>query len=191
MANRNQIKQLGRVALAILAAGTWWLAFLQEPVSDTQQVRSEHKIDYFLKNFDALSMTLAGTKKQRIQAEYLQHFADDGSTELTQPTMTMYSPDKPDLHIYSETGYISSDGELVSLNGAVHIKREALRNIPSMNIDTHNLRVQLPNDFAETDEFVKIKSGINTIEGTGLRAHFREPISIKILRQVRGTHEIN
>ena len=136
-------------------------------------------------------MTLAGDKKQRIQAEYMQHFVDDDSTEMTKPIMTMYSPEKPDLHIVSETGYISSDGELVLLNGAVNIKREALKNIAPMEIDTHNLRVQLLNDFAETDEFVKIKSGSNTIEGTGLRAHFREPINIKILDDVRGLHEIN
>ncbi|MGB2009194.1 MAG: LPS export ABC transporter periplasmic protein LptC, partial [Cycloclasticus pugetii] len=137
------------------------------------------------------SMTLSGEPKQRIKAEYMQHFVDDDSTELTRPIMTMYSSDKPDLHINSETGYLSSDGELVLLNGAVNIRREALKNIAPLEIDTHNLRIQLPNDFAETDEFVKIKSGTNAIEGMGLRAHFREPINIKILEQVRGRHEIN
>ncbi|HIF17666.1 MAG TPA: LPS export ABC transporter periplasmic protein LptC [Cycloclasticus sp.] len=185
------MKYLGKIALAILAAGTWWLAFIQEPETNAPTAKLGHKIDYFLKDFDVLSMTLSGKKKQRIQAEYMQHFVDDDSTELTKPVMTMYTPGKPDLHINSETGYISSDGELVLLNGAVNIKRDALKNIAPMEIDTHNLRVQLLNDFAETDEFVKIKSGANRIEGTGLRAHFREPINIKILEQVRGRHEIN
>jgi lipopolysaccharide export system protein LptC len=185
------MKYSGKIALAILAAGTWWLAFLQEPEIETPTAKPGHKIDYFLKDFEVLSMTLTGSKKLRIQAEHMQHFVDDDSTELSKPVMTMYSPDKPDLHINSETGYISSDGELVLLNGAVNIKRNALKNIAAMEVDTHNLRVQLPNDFAETDEFVTIKSGANTIEGIGLRAHFREPINIKILDQVRGLHAIN
>ncbi|KXJ42437.1 MAG: LPS export ABC transporter periplasmic protein LptC [Cycloclasticus sp.] len=185
------MKPLTVIALAILAAATWWLAFTQEPDIEKKTTQLGHKIDYFLKDFEVLSMTLEGKPKQRIKAEHMEHFVDDDSTEMTRPIMTMYSPEKPDLHIHSETGYISSDGELVLLNGAVNIKRDALKNIAPLEIDTHNLRVQLPNDFAETDEFVKIKSGINTIEGIGLRAHFREPINIKILEQVRGLHEIN
>jgi lipopolysaccharide export system protein LptC len=104
--------------------------------------------------------------------------------------MIMYSANKPELRIKSETGYVSSDGELVLLKGAVSITRGASKKLESMQIDTHNLSVQLPNDFAETDEFVKIVSGANTIQGVGLAAHFREPINIKILADVRGNHEI-
>jgi lipopolysaccharide export system protein LptC len=185
------MKYLKLIALTLVAAGTWWLAFIQEPDAQDPSTKSGHKIDYFLKDFDVISMTLTGQRKQRVQATYMQHFVDDDSTEMTKPRMTMYTPQKPDLHIKSETGFISSDGELVLLNGKVHIKREALKNIAAMDIDTHNLRVQLANDFAETDEFVKIKSGINTIEGTGLQAHFREPINIKILDNVRGFHALN
>ena len=80
-----------------------------------QMTKPGHKIDYFLKNFEALSMTLSGEPKQRIEADYMQHFVDDDSTEMTRPIMTMYSPNKPDLHIRSDTGYISSDGELILL----------------------------------------------------------------------------
>ncbi|PHS73758.1 MAG: LPS export ABC transporter periplasmic protein LptC [Cycloclasticus sp.] len=185
------MKYLGKITLALIAAGTWWFAFLQEPEPDVFSGKPSHKIDYFLKSFDMLTLTLSGEPKQRIKADYMQHFSDDDSTEMTQPRMTMFSPGKPELHIKSETGYISSDGELILLNGAVNIKRAALKNIAPMTIDTHNLRVQLANDFVETDEFVKIKSGKNVIEGTGLQAHFREPINIKILNQARGTHEIN
>ncbi|MFT6624377.1 MAG: lipopolysaccharide export system protein LptC [Cycloclasticus sp.] len=184
------MKHLGKTALALLAAGSWWLAFIQEPEPDKLIVKPSHKIDYFLKDFDSLNMTLSGEAKQRLKAQYMQHFIDDDSTELTEPRMTMYSPDKPELNIKSETGYISSDGELILLNGAVNIKRDAMKNIAPMEIDTHNLRIQMANDFAETDEFVTIKSGNNIIRGTGLRAHFREPINIKILAHARGHHEI-
>lgn len=184
------MKHLGKLLLALIALGSWWLAFMQEAPLDKTVIKPAHKVDYFLKDFDLLSMTISGRPKQRLQGVYMQHFVDDDSTEITTPKMTMYAPDKPDLHIHSETGYLSSDGQLVLLNGAVKIKREALKNIAAMEIDTHNLRVQLTNDFAETDEFVKIKSGNNVIKGNGLRAHFREPINIKILENARGHHEI-
>ena len=185
------MRHLNKIILTIIAAGTWWVAFIQEPEPDKITKKPSHKIDYFLRDFDVLSMTLDGSPKQRIQATYMQHFMNDDSTELTKPVMTMFAPDKPELQITSETGYLSADGELVLLNGAVNIKREPFKKVAAMEIDTHNLRVQLLNDFAETNEFVNIKSGGNTIEGTGLRAHFREPINIKILENVRGHHEIN
>ncbi|MEW5008805.1 MAG: LPS export ABC transporter periplasmic protein LptC [Cycloclasticus sp.] len=179
-----------KIVLCLLAAITWWLAFMQQTEPETVTRKSHHKIDYYLKDFDSRSMTLDGELKQRIRSEHMQHFVDDDSTELTKPIMTMYSADKPDLNIQADTGYISADGELVLLNGAVHIQRSALKNIAPLEIDTHNLRIQLPNDFAETDEFVTIKSAGNTIQGVGLRAHFREPINIKILEKVKGHHEI-
>jgi len=182
---------LRNFTLILLAIGTWWLTLTQEPSIETAKVKPAHKIDYYLKTFDAIEMNLSGNKKQRIQAESMQHFIDDDSTEMTQPLITMYSPGKPNLHIVSETGYISSDGELMLLNGAVNIKRDALADTPPIEIDTHNLRVQLKDDFAETDEFVKIKSGASTVKGTGLRAHFRAPINIKILKDVQGTYDIN
>jgi len=164
---------------------------MQQTEPEKKTSKASHKIDYFLKDFNARSMTVTGDLKQRIRSEHMQHFVDDDSTELTNPKITMYSVGKPDLNIASDTGYISSDGELILLNGAVHIKRNALKGIAPLEIDTHNLRVQIPNDFAETDEFVTIKSAGNTIQGTGLRAHFREPINIKILEKVTGHHEIN
>lgn len=184
------MKYLGKVALALLAAGTWWLAFIQEPEQATVETNKTHKIDYYLKQFNVLSLTNTGLPKQKLRADYLEHYLDDDSTELTSPNITMYSADKPDLHIKSDTGYISADGELVLLNGAVNIHRESSKTNADMLIDTHNLRIQLANDFAETDAFVKIVSGKSTIEGTGLQAHFREPINVKLLADVRGHHEI-
>ncbi|PCH84066.1 MAG: LPS export ABC transporter periplasmic protein LptC [Piscirickettsiaceae bacterium] len=184
------MKYLGKLLLAILAAGTWWLAFLQEPEPETAARNPSHKVDYYLRHFSVLSLTDTGTAKQKLRAYYLQHFADDDSTELTAPNITMFSPDKPDLHITSDTGYISADGELVLLNGAVNIHRKATKDKAAMVIDTHNLRIQLANDFAETSEYVKIVSGKSTVEGIGLKAHFREPINIKLLADVRGHHGI-
>jgi lipopolysaccharide export system protein LptC len=184
------MKFLGKITLALIAAGTWWLAFIQEPEQTTVETNKIHKIDYYLKHFSVLSLTNTGLPKQKLRADYLQHYVDDDSTELTSPNITMYSVDKPDLHIKSDTGYISSDGKLALLNGAVNIHRKSSKTNANMVIDTHNLKVQLTNDFAETDEFVKIVSGKNTVSGTGLQAHFREPIKVKLLADVRGHHEI-
>ncbi|ORU89728.1 MAG: LPS export ABC transporter periplasmic protein LptC [Cycloclasticus sp. symbiont of Poecilosclerida sp. M] len=185
-----KVKQLRTISLLTLALATWWISFSQEPPTLFEEGEQTHKIDYFLKNFNALSMTENGLPKERLQAEYMKHFSDNDTTEMKLPQITMYSEDKPDLQIKSDTGFISSDGELVLLNGAVTIRREAKDKLDPMIVDTHNLRIQLSNDYAETDEYVKIISKGITIEGTGLRAHFRDPIYIKVQSDARGKHAI-
>jgi lipopolysaccharide export system protein LptC len=185
-----EIPYLKTIGLAAFALATWWLAFSQEPIVIVDEGAQVHKIDYFLKSFNALTMTEEGLPKERVEATFMEHFSDNDTTELTAPRVTMYSSDKPNLYIKSETGYVSSDGELVLLNGAVTIRREAKGELEPLIVDTQNLRVQLSNDYAETDEHVKIVSKGSSIEGTGLSAHFREPVYVKIQSSVRGKHAI-
>jgi len=183
-------RHLQIVLLAIIAAGTWWFDFTQQPDSDNKPAKLTHKIDYFVKGAQSVTMTAAGAPKQRLAADYIQHFIDDDTTEVTKPMLTMHSPTKPNIYLNSETALISSDAELISLNGAVHIQRDSIDDVAPINIDTSNLRVQLPNDYAETDDFVIIKSGFSSIQGTGLNIHFREPIKMKILNNIQGRHAI-
>lgn len=185
------MKHLWKLVLIICAAGTWWFSFTQQTDLKTEAATPEHKINYFLKGVHSIDMTTAGEPKQRLQADYIQHFIDDDSTEVTQPKLTMYAPDKPNIHIKSETGLVSSDAEIIFLNGAVHIQRNALDDTAPIDVDTSNLRVQLDKNYAETDEFVTIKSGFSSIQGTGLNAYFSEPVKLNILHNVKGHHEIN
>lgn len=182
----NQIK----MGLALVALITGWFSFMTSTEKENVIAKPAHKIDYFLKEFNALSLNETGHPKQRLEAQYLEHFIDDDSTELTEPDMVIYSPDKPDLEIDSETGYISSDGELILLNGPVNIHRQAQKGSPALNIDTENLRVHMNNNFAETDAYAIVTSGENRVEGDGLNAHFKDPIHLKILNNTRGHHVI-
>lgn len=184
------MKHVGKILLFVLAIASWWLAFIQTPEKMPVPQVAQHKIDYYLKNFTVLSMDEQGFTKQKLRATYLEHFSDDDTTELELPRLTIYSEDKPNLNINADKGFLSSDAELAILNGVVKIRRQGTKDLAPLSIDTHNLHVQLTNNFAETDEFVKIISGTHTIQGNGLRAYFREPINIKILANVRGHHDI-
>lgn len=183
-------KHLQIVLLAIIAAGTWWFDFTQQAEFDKKPAQLSHKIDYFLKGAESVDMTTTGEPKQRFAADYIEHFIDDDTTEVIKPMLTMYSPTKPNIYLTSETAQVSSDAELISLNGAVHIQRDSQDNVAPIDVDTSNLRVQLPKDYAETDEFVTINSGFSSIQGNGLKVHFREPIKMKILNNVQGHHAI-
>ena len=52
MTPNTLMKPLKILALALFAAGTWWIAFTQEPEAPVQTTKPGHKIDYFLKHFE-------------------------------------------------------------------------------------------------------------------------------------------
>jgi lipopolysaccharide export system protein LptC len=55
-----------------------------------------------------------------------------------------------------------------------------------MRIDTTNLRVQPHQDYAETDEHVRVVSEANWVDATGMQAWLRPPTRLKFLSEVTG-----
>ena len=123
--------------------------------------------------------------------DVMRHFPDDESTELTRPQMLLLAPGKPPWRVRSETGWISSGGALILLQGEVHIEREAGEGVRPLHLVTRDLRVQPKDEYAETDQPVRVESGANRVESIGLQAWLREPVRIKLLADVRGYYEAN
>lgn len=176
--------------LSLLAGLSWWLSIDQASSPQILKTDASQKADYFLRQFEVIAMNQQGQPQRELQATFMQHFPADDSTELTAPVMHLHSSDKPSWRIESEQGYVSADGDLVLLDGAVDIRRPAAPGFDAIQIHTRNLRVQLPNDYAETDEAVDIKSGIHKMNGVGMQAHFTAPIQIRLLADVGGIHAV-
>ncbi len=180
---------LGTLLLA-LAGGSWWL---QQGVRDDveRQPHPPHTPDYWIDGLSARTMDEEGRPRRLLTAESMRHFPDDQSTELTRPVLMLLEADRPPWRIRSELGWVSSDGELVLLQGEVHIQREAAEGVRPLHLVTRDLRVQPKDEYAETEQFVRTDSGPNWLESTGLQAWLREPVRIKLLADVRGHYEVN
>ncbi len=178
------------VVLLALAAGSWWLtqSLGEEP---ERHPRPPHTPDYWIEDFTALTMDEQGLPRRRLSAASMRHFPDDESTELTRPEMLLLAPGKPPWQVRAETGWVSSDGALILLQGEVHIDREEGEEVPPLHLVTRDLRVQPKDEYAETDSPVRANSGANSLESTGLQAWLREPVRIKLLADVRGYYEAN
>ena len=57
-----------------------------------------------------------------------------------------------------------------------------------MRMHTRDLRVQPRQDYAETDEKVRVDSDVDWLEAVGMQAWLRPPSRIKFLSQVKGHH---
>lgn len=175
-------------SLLILIAGlSWWLAERETPHRDQEAMHEgPREVDYYLRDLQATTMTPAGLPARTLAAAELRHYPDDDTTELLEPRLTVHQRKGPPWQVTAETGWVSADGSLVLLDGPVHIERAAGPSNRPLQIDTRDLRIQPQQDYAETDERVRVRSLKDRIDATGMQAWLRRPARIKLLANVKG-----
>lgn len=174
----------------LFAIVSWWL--LQLASVDDEEIALERPpslIDYFSTGYVKWEMDAEGRLKSQLVADTLTHYSNDGTTHLQRPVMTIMNPHVPPWVIQSETGIISSDRELVLMNGKAVAAREAAPGVKGITINSSNLRVQPEINYAETDEWAELLSPPNRTEGIGMKLYYSSPIRIELISKVRGRYE--
>jgi lipopolysaccharide export system protein LptC len=176
------------VVLVVVAAFSWWLAPPEDPASEYVSVSGQREIDHFITGLDVTRMSLSGQPADRLRAVELRHFMHDDTTELVQPHLTVFQDEAPPWEVDAESGWVSADGSLILLSGEVLIEREGDAGNRPMRLLTRELRVQPAEDYAETDEKVRVESEADWIDAVGMQAWLRPPSRLKFLSQVKGYH---
>jgi len=176
------------LALLIAAAISWWLVQREGPTAPPLAHDGPRKIEYYVSGLDVTRMTAAGQPAHRLRADTLRHFIDDDTTELQQPHLTVFQAEAPPWEIDAERAWMSADGSLVLLAGEVLIERAAGTGNRPLRMVTRDLRVQTHEDYAETDEKVRVESDADWLDAVGLQAWLRPPSRLKFLSQVKGYH---
>ena len=172
--------------LVLAAALSWWLRETPPPQTAATEHKGPRDTDYYIRGLDVMRMTPSGTPAHRLQAEQVRHFTDDDTTQLEQPHLTVFQDQAPPWEVDADSALVSADGDLVLLNGDVLIERAGDANNRPMHIVTRNLRVQPREDYAETDEKVRVTSNADWLDATGMQAWLRPPSRLKFLSQVKG-----
>lgn len=167
---------------------SWWLAEEEAATERTIMRSGPREIDYYVTGLDVTRMTIAGKPANRLHAESLRHYTDDDTTELQHPHLTVYQDDSPPWEVDAEQAWVSADGSLILLSGEVLIEREGDAENRPMRIQTRDLRVQPDQDYAETDEKVRVDSESDWLDAVGMQAWLRPPSRLKFLSQVNAYH---
>jgi lipopolysaccharide export system protein LptC len=177
-------------ALLLLALGSWWLRLgIEDRVE--RRANPPHTADYWVERLSARTMDNAGHPRRMVTAAAMRHFPDDESTELTAPQIHLLGPRQPPWQIRAETGWVSPNGELVLLQGAVVIDRAAALEVLPVHLETRDVRVQPKQEYAETEQPVAVVNGPHQVHSRGMRAWLKEPVRIKLLADVHGHYEVS
>lgn len=125
--------------------------WLQFGIIEKEQVvfdgNERHDPDYYIENFTAVGMDERGVRRYVLEAERLVHYPDDDTALLDNPHIIQYEEGAPPRHTYSESGWISSDGNEVLLTGNVRVIQNAGGGEGSGNtvLTTEKMRIYLDN----------------------------------------------
>lgn len=86
---------------------------------------NRHDPDYYIENFTTTGMNEFGQRAYILQAERMAHFPDDGSALLDNPHLIEFNENKAPRHTYSQSGWLSGNGQDLLLEGKVKIIQEA------------------------------------------------------------------
>lgn len=174
--------------LCVLATGSYFLlSRISDNSADDRQGKN-HIPDYYMENFSSTTMDLEGKPKNTLSADYMAHFPDDDTTELTKPVLEIYKVDKPPMVIRSERGLVSDNNEVVLLMGKVDLWQDNYEGQRELEVNTTEVRVLLKEDYAETSEHATIKGIRTIINSVGVKAYFATD-RIELMSQVHGKIE--
>ena len=177
---------LAAVGLALASYG--WLQRIA--ALDAQDAGALARLpDYWMEGVNRTLLSDSGEVEAVLDAVRMVHFPDDNSTELEQPRLALYNAtNKTPWLVESETGWVSGDGEVVRLNGAVEIFRLDEAGVRRYEVLTANVKLLPRERYAETDEPALITGPSTQTHAVGLRANLSRN-RLQLLDRVRTVYE--
>ena len=177
------------VLALLLAIITFWINLTVEQQGPKLDGSNRHDPDYTMNNFVNTQTDISGKLRYVLAAAEMVHYPDDDSTVLQRPRFTQYTVDKPYTRIEGLRGYVSSNGQQVTLVDNVKVTRQAFDGKGEMQISTEKLDI-LPNqDIAKTDAPVVITQAPKTvIHATGM-IFDKKHQTVQLLNRVKVHYE--
>jgi lipopolysaccharide export system protein LptC len=179
-------QRLLAVIMAAIGVVTWWQQ--QEGEAPRRPPPAgPRRPDYTVEKFTVTMMNQKGLPQRQLAAPLLRHYADDGSSVLDDPVLTLFTQDGPPWVIRSRTGWVSQTGDRVVLRGNVRVDRVGTEELRPVHLRTAELHVQPREDYAETDTPVKIASGGDWVKSSaGAQAWLHKRLRVKLLGRSHG-----
>ncbi len=174
--------------LVIIAAFSYWALDKLSDDDATKLSKLAHYPDYYLENFTTLTMNQDGTPKNRLNAVYMAHYPDDNTSELHEPELKIFRKDKPPINVKSDTGWVTSNNDVILLNGNVYLHQNDDDGKLKLELITEDARVLVDQKYAETDKAATLISKKSTTTSIGMRAYLQEQ-RMEFLNNVQTTIE--
>lgn len=171
----------------IFALGSFW--FLQDitspPVSDKES--NTHFPDYFMEDFSITQMNLQGQPEYVLKAIKMLHYADDDSSELEQPFISITQADAKMTLRASRAIYLQQQN-IIYLHDNVVIHRDASKTQSELTIYTDYLKIDTQAHIAQTNLAARVTTAEAELNSIGLIFDNKQG-TLKLQSKVKGVYE--
>ena len=176
----------GCIAAIFAAVGYWNISperFLDKPAAKADETR----IDWYATNTHTVQYLPDGKLQYEMTSDKVEHLKASEVTLLTNPDLNMFRGTQFPWHVQSERGEVNPDGTQVELIDSVRITRFDEKNRRTL-ITTTRMTVFPQQQYAQTDQPVRIDGAGGVSTGNGMKAYLKES-RIHLLSNVRGQYE--
>jgi lipopolysaccharide export system protein LptC len=170
-----------------LALLTVWLERLVQLPANQKDASLRHDPDFIVSNFTLVRMNPEGRPDSSLFAVKMVHFPDTETTELERPVFDQRSDTQPPIHIVSDRGTVTKDGDQVHLFDNVVVTRAAVDGRAELRLDTTFLEVRPNEKTARTDAPVVLVEGTSRLTGVGMDVN-NTTREFRLHAQVRGAY---
>lgn len=162
------------IILILLASASAWLLNKLTTGESIITTGYRHDPDYYMENFTTRSMGTDGNPKNILTADYMAHYPDSDTTELTNPRLEVFRENKRPVNIIADKGWVTENNEVILLTGYVRLREEDDEGAVKMEIISSDVKILADQDYAETEKPVKLTRGKIIVNSTGMRAWMKE-----------------
>ncbi|WP_095144992.1 MULTISPECIES: LPS export ABC transporter periplasmic protein LptC [unclassified Pseudomonas] len=176
----------GAIAALLAAVGYWNISperFLDKPVT----VVNESEIDFYATNAHSVQYLPDGKLQYEMTSDKVEHVKASDVTLVTKPDLQLYRGTEFPWHVQSERGEVNPGGTEVELIDSVRIARTDEKD-RAMIITSSRMTVFPQQQYAQTQQAVRIDGAGGVSTGTGMKAYLKES-RIHLLSNVRGQYE--
>jgi lipopolysaccharide export system protein LptC len=134
----------------------------------------------------ATRMNEQGQREYTLSAVHALQRPEPRGSWLEQPVFTLFQDESIAWLLHAERAWVSSDYELIRLEGDVSLNRPATTGKPVL-ITTPKAWIRPAENYVETAEIVHMETPDGVLTSVGAKAYLREQ-QVELLSEVRGNY---
>lgn len=174
------------VAAMLVWLGVWWI----RPAGTDNSFVGPPRSGYTLRDFTLWVYADDGSPSFRLKAPYLQRREGDDSLYLNAPHFYLppahNAPGQPWIG-QSQYGWVSAKGDVLKLQGKVHMHRQPYGTTAAGDIVTSDVTAWPKENRLATEAPAILRQGASKLTGTGMRANL-DSQHLELLHDVHGVY---
>jgi lipopolysaccharide export system protein LptC len=175
-------------ALLILAIGlSSWSILIGRKSDALNPTNSPNEPDAYMENVSATILNKQGTPSMKIETPRMVHYADNDTTHISNPHITVYRQSQEPWYINSDFAKATQGIEQILFWSNVVIHHAKDTDNPTTTMTTTSLTVFPNKQLAKTNEAITVRQPDSTLHAIGMFANMNDG-TVKLLSQARGEY---